>query len=132
MALHPYLALAATVVCALVGYGGYRHGIDTERGRAAITHQQAIIAAADAARLDAEAEAARRATEAARLAAAAAASREARLTGQLNALRTTPRPDCALSPERVRDYNAAIAAANALAGAERMPAPLPATTDAQR
>lgn len=126
---NPYRLLAAGLALALVGWGGYRHGVETARDACAADAARVAHAAATAARLDAESESARRARQAGEMAAAAAAAREARLRGQLNALRSAPRPDCGLPDERLRDYAAAVGAANHPAAPERMPDALPATAD---
>lgn len=87
--------------------------------------------AALAARADAEAESERRSQAALQHAQAAAAARHAHLKGQLDALRETPRPDCRLPDDRLRNLNAAVDAANthAAPGACATPCPpLPALT----
>ena len=125
----PYLLLALCVACLVAAWGGYRHGVETARDACAADAARVAHAADEAARADAAAESARRARQAGEMAAAAAAAREARLRGQLNALRSAPRPDCGLPDERLRDYAAAVGAANHPAAPERMPDALPAAAD---
>lgn len=119
-------AISAFVVAALCGWAGYQHGVDVERGRAAVEATTAIVAAADAARRDADAESARRAEAAIRDARRAAASREIKLKGQIHALQSA-RPECALPEPRRLLINAAVDAANSAAepAANGMPAALP-------
>lgn len=126
MVPHPYLLVAFGVALGFCAWAGYSHGVSTERDACLARSAQAAHAAAESARLHAEAEYARRADQARALDAQAAASREARLRGQLNALKSAPRPDCALPDDRLRDLNAAIAAANGQATAPiGMPHKLP-------
>ncbi|WP_341649948.1 hypothetical protein [Thauera humireducens] len=123
--VNPYLLLACGVGLVLAAVGGYHHGVTTAEDACIARAAEAAHAAAESARLDAEAESMRRAEESARMAASAAASREARLKGQINALKSAPRPDCLLPADRVRDLNDAIRAANQLAAPERVPDAMP-------
>ena len=56
MVPHPTLLLAVAVALALVGWGGYRHGVQTADDACTARAAQAAHTAAVAARLDAEAE----------------------------------------------------------------------------
>lgn len=93
----------------------------------ATAEQRAALqdAAIEAARLDTETESERRAKQAREVDAAAAAAREAKLRGQINALRSETRPDCAAPAERVFDYAEAVRAANRFDAAVGVPGQLP-------
>lgn len=110
---NPYRLLAAGLALALAGWGGYRHGVETERDACAAAAARVAHTAAESARADAALESDRRQAAALQHAQDAAAARESRLKGQLDALRETPRPDCGLPAGRLHNYNAAIDAANA-------------------
>lgn len=121
-----YRLLAGCMALALVGWGGYRHGVQTADDACTARAAQAAHTADVAARIDAQAESARRLDEAQRMAAASAASREARLKGQINALKSAPRPDCDIPASRLHDYAESVRAANQLDAPERVPERLPA------
>lgn len=121
---------AVLVALALAGLGGYRHGIDTERGRGALAMQAAIVATFEATRDHAAAESRRRQAQAVQDERAAAAAREARLKGQRHALEND-RPACRWPADRRLHLNAAIAAANGAATAPAHGLPHPLSTPAE-
>lgn len=108
---NPYLLVAFAAAVALAAVLGYRHGIDTERGRAALAQQETGNTAAKAARSDAEAESERREEAALRDARDADAARDLKLKGQIDALEAD-RPDCRWPEPRRVLLNAAVDAAN--------------------
>ena len=132
MVPNPYLLLAVCVACVLAAWGGYSHGVSTTSDACTARAAQAAHTAAVAARLDAEAESVRRLDEAQRMAAASAASREARLKGQINALKSAPRPDCDIPASRLHDYAESVRAANQLDAPERVPERMPSTANPDR
>ena len=124
---NPWLILAVLVAIGLAGFGGYKHGINTERGDAAIEHQRTITNAFETWDKDAEAETARRVEVATENARVAGVARDAKLRGQQDAAKND-RPDCRWPERRRLLINAAVAAANGApedAAADRVLHPMP-------
>lgn len=109
--MNRYALLVAVVGMVISHWMAYSHGVETERGRAAIAQQKAVSSAVEIARSDAEVESERRKEVALRNARSEAANREARLKGQINALRSN-RAECRWPDERLHDFDTAIDAAN--------------------
>lgn len=123
---NPWLIIGALLALAVAAFGGYRHGVEHERGEAAKAYQRTITHAFEEWNREADEETARRLALAVQQERAAGAAREAKLKGQLDAAQND-RPVCRWPERRRVLINAAIDAANASGNAPALGlhAPLP-------
>lgn len=131
--MNPYVILAALVSIALSAFGGYRFGVDHERGAAALRENETAVATANALRdtmsRDAQADLAAAQQAATRRAAARAKSHAL----ELEIARDETARNCRISDGAFRLLSDAIASANgAEATAGRRDGALPAAAAAAR
>lgn len=110
--MNPGLLLAVLISLALSGFGGYRFGVNHERGAAALRENETAVATAIAARESAEVESARALSDAQAAAKRRASARDRQHRLEMEIARDETARHCRVSDDTIRLLNDAIASAN--------------------
>ena len=131
--MNPYLILAALISLALSAFGGYRFGVDHERGAAALRENETAVATANALRETMGRDAAADLAAAQQAAARRAAARAKSHTLELELARDETARNCRVSDATLGVLNDTIARANGIeTAAGRRDGAMPAAAPADR